>query len=78
VNFERDDLGAVEAAVARDSGRPGAASLLSPGVVAITTTASERGSALALRDPDGHADVLWTQPPGAPKPTLSSRADLNR
>jgi catechol 2,3-dioxygenase-like lactoylglutathione lyase family enzyme len=78
VNFARDDLDAVETAVARDSGRPGAASLVSPGVVVMTTTASNRGAALALRDPDGHADVLRTQAPGAPKQTVSSRATLNR
>jgi len=78
VNFARDDLDAVETAVAHDSGRPGAASLVSPGVIVMATSASERGAALSLRDPDGHADVLWTQPPGAPKQTVSSRANSNR
>jgi catechol 2,3-dioxygenase-like lactoylglutathione lyase family enzyme len=78
VTFARADLDVIEAAVARDSGKPAAASLVSPGVVAVTATGAAMSRALALRDPDGHADVLWTQPPGAPGQIVSSSADSSR
>jgi hypothetical protein len=76
VTFARDDVDAVETAVARESGKVGAASLVSPGVVPVAAipAGSAPARALALRDPDGHADVLWTQPPGAPAQIVSSSA----
>jgi catechol 2,3-dioxygenase-like lactoylglutathione lyase family enzyme len=78
VAFARDDLDAVEAIVVRDSGKPGAASLVSPGVVAVVAAGRAASRALTLRDPDGHADVLWTQPPGAPAQTVSSSTGSSR
>ena len=77
VSFVRDDLDAVEAAIAGDSGRPGAGSLLSPGVVGVVA-AQGVAFALAVRDPDGHADILWTRPPGAPTQIVSSSASSSR
>jgi catechol 2,3-dioxygenase-like lactoylglutathione lyase family enzyme len=77
VMFARDDLDVVEAAIARDSGKPGGASLVSPGVVAVIA-AGRASRALSLRDPDGHADVIWTEPPGVPGQIVSSSAGSSR
>jgi catechol 2,3-dioxygenase-like lactoylglutathione lyase family enzyme len=54
VQLTHDDLDTVAAAVARDSGRPGSAAFVSPGIVALDTATR----VLTLRDPDGHAAVL--------------------
>jgi len=78
VTFARDDLDALEAAVAARSGKPGAASLVSPGVIAVATSGRVQAHALMIRDPDGHADALWTRPPGAAAQTLSSSAGPDR
>ncbi len=66
VSFVRDDLDGVDAAVKAASGRPGAAGYVSPGVVRVDARAGRGASALTLRDPDGHAAVLWTNPPDHP------------
>jgi len=60
VSFMRDDLDGVSAAVRAASGRPGAAAYLSPGIIAVGSHDGRPTNALALRDPDGHAAVLWT------------------
>jgi catechol 2,3-dioxygenase-like lactoylglutathione lyase family enzyme len=58
VSFTRDDLDGVDATVKAASGKPGAAAYVSPGIVAVARR--DGGvSALTLRDPDGHAAVLW-------------------
>ena len=78
VIFARDDLDAIQAAIANESGRTGSAWLLSPGVVGVVAADRGEASALAVRDPDGHADVLWTRPPGSPAQIVSSRAASSR
>jgi catechol 2,3-dioxygenase-like lactoylglutathione lyase family enzyme len=71
VNFVRDDLAAIDAAVRVVSGQPGAPSYVSPGIVGVDAPGGG-ARALTLRDPDGHAAVLWTKsfegthPGGAP------------
>jgi catechol 2,3-dioxygenase-like lactoylglutathione lyase family enzyme len=57
VNFERDDLSAIDAAVERRSGQPGAPAYVSPGIIGVDTNRAT-AAALMLRDPDGHAAVL--------------------
>jgi catechol 2,3-dioxygenase-like lactoylglutathione lyase family enzyme len=64
VNFTRDELATVAAAVRERSGTPGAAAYVSPGVVDFAAPAPLGRQALLLRDPDGHAVALWA---GAPK-----------
>jgi catechol 2,3-dioxygenase-like lactoylglutathione lyase family enzyme len=61
VSFTRDDLDAVDAAVKAASGRQGSAAYVSPGIVSVAGGDGD-ASALALRDPDGHAAVLWKRP----------------
>jgi len=78
VTFVRDDLDALETAIAAQSGKPGAASLVSPGVIAAVATGRAPARALMLRDPDGHADALWTRPPGGPAQTLISSTAPDR
>ena len=58
VNFERDDLSAIDSAVRTVSGRVGAPGYISPGLVPIDTNGVRPTNALMLRDPDGHAAVL--------------------
>jgi catechol 2,3-dioxygenase-like lactoylglutathione lyase family enzyme len=58
VNLERDDLGAIDAAVKATSGRIGAPGYVSPGIVAIDMHGVGAANGLMLRDPDGHATVL--------------------
>jgi catechol 2,3-dioxygenase-like lactoylglutathione lyase family enzyme len=78
VTFVRDDLDALETAVAAQSGRPGAASLVSPGVISVKATGRASAHALMLRDPDGHADALWTRAPASTARTLTSAAGPDR
>jgi catechol 2,3-dioxygenase-like lactoylglutathione lyase family enzyme len=57
ITFAHAELDAVDAAVKATSGRAGAPSFVSPGLV----TVAERGAprrAMLLRDPDGHATLL--------------------
>jgi catechol 2,3-dioxygenase-like lactoylglutathione lyase family enzyme len=60
VNFVRDDLAQIDAAIRVASGQPGAPSYVSPGIVDFGAPAGGV-QALMLRDPDGHAAALWTQ-----------------
>jgi catechol 2,3-dioxygenase-like lactoylglutathione lyase family enzyme len=60
VNFARDSLSTIDAAVRAGSGRDGEPVYVSPGIVAVTTPARLGRAALAVRDPDGHAAVLWS------------------
>jgi catechol 2,3-dioxygenase-like lactoylglutathione lyase family enzyme len=59
VNFARDELATTVAAVREHSGSPGAAALVSPGIVEFAAPARLGSQALLLRDPDGHAVALW-------------------
>jgi catechol 2,3-dioxygenase-like lactoylglutathione lyase family enzyme len=59
VNFARDDLATVSAAIREHSGSAGAAAYVSPGVVEFTAPSRLGAQALLLRDPDGHAVALW-------------------
>jgi catechol 2,3-dioxygenase-like lactoylglutathione lyase family enzyme len=63
INFIRDDLRAVDAAVHAESGHVGAPAYVSPGIVAFDPPARPGRAALAVRDPDGHAAVLWEERP---------------
>jgi catechol 2,3-dioxygenase-like lactoylglutathione lyase family enzyme len=63
INFVRDDLRDVDAAVHGEAGRAGAPAYVSPGIVGFTAPARLGRAALAVRDPDGHAAVLWEQRP---------------
>jgi catechol 2,3-dioxygenase-like lactoylglutathione lyase family enzyme len=60
VNFVHDDLADVARAVHSTSGTPGAPVFVSPGVVAIDAPKLPGAAALSVRDPDGHAAVLWS------------------
>jgi len=59
VNFARGDLSGVDSAVRAASGRAGEPSYVSPGIVALVRPARLARAALAVRDPDGHAAILW-------------------
>jgi catechol 2,3-dioxygenase-like lactoylglutathione lyase family enzyme len=61
VNFVRDELADVDAVVRAQSGRPGTPGYVSPGVVALTSPRALGTAALTVRDPDGHAAVLWSK-----------------
>jgi catechol 2,3-dioxygenase-like lactoylglutathione lyase family enzyme len=60
VNFARDDVADVDAAVRSASGKAGAPAYVSPGVVRFRAPTPLGRAALTVRDPDGHAAVLWT------------------
>jgi len=62
VNFARDELASVDAAIHAHSGNPGAAAYVSPGAVDFPVPARLGSRALLLRDPDGHGIALWTGP----------------
>jgi catechol 2,3-dioxygenase-like lactoylglutathione lyase family enzyme len=68
VNFARDSLSTVDAAVRAASGRSGEPVYVSPGIVAMTTPARLGRAALAVRDPDGHVAVFWSPAPEAAAP----------
>jgi catechol 2,3-dioxygenase-like lactoylglutathione lyase family enzyme len=84
VNFARDSLSEIDAAVRANSGRAGAPAYVSPGVVALAAPAPLGTAALMVRDPDGHAAVFWSAAPGvaAPSPVaapfLSSTRGVDR
>ncbi len=63
VNFARDDLRDVNAAVHAAAGRAGVPSYVSPGIVVLAAPARLGRAALTVRDPDGHAAVLWEETP---------------
>jgi hypothetical protein len=63
VNFARGDVRVVEAAVRAASGRAGEPAYVSPGVVTFAAPTRLGNAALAVRDPDGHAAVLWEEQP---------------
>jgi catechol 2,3-dioxygenase-like lactoylglutathione lyase family enzyme len=65
VNFARDRLSDVDAAVRAAEGRAGEPVYVSPGIVALGEPARLGRAALAVRDPDGHAAVLWSAAPDA-------------
>jgi catechol 2,3-dioxygenase-like lactoylglutathione lyase family enzyme len=73
LSLARDDLQSVDAAVRAASGRPGAPSYVSPGVVRVAMHGGRNANALTLRDPDGHATVLWTDAPPQPLRGASER-----
>jgi len=60
VNFVRDGLTEVERAVSASSGSSGAPSFVSPGIVTLAVPGPLGAAALTVRDPDGHAAVLWS------------------
>jgi len=62
INLIYDDLHAIDAAVHARSGHAGAPAYVSPGIVALAPPARLGRAALTVRDPDGHAAVLWEQP----------------
>jgi catechol 2,3-dioxygenase-like lactoylglutathione lyase family enzyme len=63
VNFVLDDLTPLERAVHGASGSLGAPVFVSPGVVALDAPQRLGTAALTVRDPDGHAAVLWSGVP---------------
>jgi catechol 2,3-dioxygenase-like lactoylglutathione lyase family enzyme len=68
VNFVRDRLADVDAAVYAVLGRAGAPAYVSPGVVALAAPGRLGRAALTVRDPDGHAAVLWSAAPIVTRP----------
>jgi catechol 2,3-dioxygenase-like lactoylglutathione lyase family enzyme len=63
LNFVRGGLSDIDAAVHADSGRAGAPAYVSPGIVTLAAPARLGRAALAVRDADGHAAVLWEEQP---------------
>jgi catechol 2,3-dioxygenase-like lactoylglutathione lyase family enzyme len=60
VNFVREEIETLDAAIGRTSGHVGYAAYVSPGVVSLATPVRLGAAALMLRDPDGHAGVFWS------------------
>ncbi len=59
VNFVRDEIATLDAAIGQTSGHVGHAAYVSPGVVSLARPTRLGSEALMLRDPDGHAAVFW-------------------
>jgi catechol 2,3-dioxygenase-like lactoylglutathione lyase family enzyme len=59
VNFARDSLKDIEAALHANREMSGAPAYVSPGVVTFAPPGRLGRSALTTRDPDGHAAVIW-------------------
>ena len=72
VNFARDGLAAIDAAVHVESGSRGAPAYVSPGVVTLAAPARLGAAALTVRDPDGHAAVFWSVAPDDATPPPAS------
>jgi catechol 2,3-dioxygenase-like lactoylglutathione lyase family enzyme len=71
VNFVRDEIATVDAAIRGELGHVGAAGYVSPGIVEVAGHAAPGPRALTIRDPDGHVSTLWSNLPRHSFPGLN-------